>query len=125
MADGAEDADGVEEFFAGSPRGRALYTAIADAVAATGPAQVRVTQSQIAFRRRRGFAYVWRPGQYVSSDVPVVLSIALDHSIDSDRFKEVAHPAARTWMHHLEVTDVDQLDDEVRRWLEDAYRYGG
>lgn len=125
MAGAADDTDGVEEFFAGSPRGLELYTAIADAVAATGPAQVRVTKSQIAFRRRRGFAYVWRPGQYVSSDVPVVLSIALDHPIDSDRFKEVVHPAARTWMHHLEVTDVDQLDDEVRRWLADAYESGG
>ena len=111
----------VEQFFEGSPRGLELYAVIAERVGSIGPAQVRVTKSQIAFRRQRGFAYVWRPAQYVRSDVPVVLSIALGRRLASDRFKEVAHPAAATWMHHLELTDVDQVDDEVIHWLAEAY----
>ena len=111
----------VEHFFEGSPRGLELYAAIAERIGEIGPVQVRVTTSQIAFRRQRGFAYVWRPAQYVRSDVPVVLSIALGRRLDSDRFKEVVHPAATTWMHHLEVTDVGQVDDEVTRWLAEAY----
>lgn len=111
----------VERFFDGSPRGLELYRAVADAVAAIGPAQVRVTRSQIAFRRTRGFAYVWRPGQYVRSDVPAVLSIALGRRVDADRFKEVAHPAPTTWMHHLGLSDPGQVDDEVGRWLAEAY----
>ena len=82
-----------------------LYCAVADAVAAIGEAAVRVTKSQIAFRRRKGFAYVWRPGQYLKSDVPAVLSIALPREVASDRFKEVAHPSAKVWMHHLELSE--------------------
>jgi hypothetical protein len=35
-----------------------------------GDASVHVTKSQIAFRRRKAFAYVWRPGQYVNGTVP-------------------------------------------------------
>lgn len=123
MTDRAVDPEGrtPEDFFAGHPEGLALYTAVAQVIAALGPAQARVTTSQIAFRRRKGFAYLWRPAQYVRSDVPAVLSVALARRIDSERFKEVAHPAPRVWMHHLELRDVDQVDDEVRGWLREAY----
>lgn len=115
----------VEEFFDGSPQGLALYAAVADAVASIGPAEVRVSKSQIAFRNRRGFAYVWRPGRYVRSHVPAVLSIALPRRLDSARFKSVVHPAPTTWMHHLELTDSDQVDVEVHGWLAEAYAEAG
>jgi hypothetical protein len=111
--------------FEGFPDGLALYRAVADAVAAVGEAEVRVTKSQIAFRRRRGFAYVWRPGQYVNNEVPAVLSIALPHKVASDRFKEVVHPSAKVWMHHIELRNTAQVDDEVRAWLTEAYQNAG
>ncbi len=98
-----------------------LYREVRDAVAAIGEADVQVTKSQIAFRRRRGFAYVWRPGQYVTSDVPAVLSIALSREVSSHRFKSVAHPSTKVWMHHIELHRATQIDDEVRRWLAEAY----
>lgn len=109
--------DPVDEFFAGAPLGRELFAAVLQAIEAIGPADVRVTKSQVAFRRRRGFAWVWRPGRYVSSDVPAVLSFALPEPIASARFKEVAHPSPRVWMHHLELRSTGEVDDEVRGWL--------
>jgi hypothetical protein len=114
-----------EGFFAGHDDGLAVYRAVAEAVAALGPCETRVSKSQIAFRRRRGFAYVWRPGQYVASDVPAVLSVALDRRVESSRFKQVAHPAARVWMHHLELRDPLEVDNEVRGWLEESWRIAG
>ena len=87
----------------------------------SGGEVVTVAPAEIAFRRRRGFAYVWRPGQYVTSDVPAVLSIALPREVTSDRIKSVAHPATTVWMHHIELRGVPQLDDEVRAWLAEAY----
>jgi hypothetical protein len=110
-----------EDFFAGSPDGLALYEAVERAVGDIGEASVTVMKSQIRFRRRTGFAYVWRPDRYVRSDVPAVLSIALPREIPSPRFKEVAHPSTGMWMHHFELHDPAQLDDEVRRWLTEAY----
>ena len=75
----------------------------------------------MTFRRRRGFAYVWMPGRYLKNPAAeVVLSIALDRRIPSERFKEVVHPARSVWMHHLEIHTPDDLDDEVGRWLHDA-----
>jgi hypothetical protein len=114
-----------EEYFSRSPAGLALYRAVADAVAVLGPADVRVTRSQIAFRRRKAFAFVWRPGQYVRNPVPAVLSIALPHAVTSSRFKEVAHPAPGVWMHHLELDAPAQLDEEVKGWLRAAYAEAG
>lgn len=114
-----------ESFFDGHPAGLAVYHAVADAVAAVGDSQVRVTRSQITFRRRRGFAYVWRPGQYVTSSVPAVLSIALGRQLDSRRFKQVVHPAAAVWMHHLELREPAEVDAEVAGWLREAWTAAG
>jgi hypothetical protein len=88
--------------------------------------EVRTTKSQVAFRRKRGFAYLWPPGKYLAKpDAEVVLSIALGHHDDSERWKEVVHPASRHWMHHLEVRRLEDLDEEVARWLMEAAERAG
>ncbi|WP_247828534.1 DUF5655 domain-containing protein [Arthrobacter antioxidans] len=112
---------GPEDLFAGFPEGLAICHAAEAAIAGIGEASMTVTKSQIAFRRSRGFAYVWRPGQYIDSDVPAVLSIALPREIGSARVKEVAHPSATVWMHHIELHGPGDVDAEVLRWLAEAY----
>lgn len=94
-------------------------------VLALGPVEVRVSKSQVAFRRRRGFAYLWRPGAYVKSTVPVVLSLALPYEATSPRFKQVVHPSPGIWMHHLELLGGAQLDGEVEAWVRQAYEAAG
>ncbi|MHA7239288.1 DUF5655 domain-containing protein [Arthrobacter sp. TMS1-12-1] len=111
----------AEDPFAGFPAGRAICRAAREAIAGIGEASMAVTTSQVAFRRRRGFAYIWRPGQYIDSDVPAVLSIALSRELTSARVKEVAHPSATVWMHHIELHGADELDGEVLGWLAEAY----
>jgi hypothetical protein len=110
-----------EELFDGFPEGLAIFRRVQQAVSAIGEASVAVTRSQVTFRRRKAFAFVWRPGQYVSSGVPAVLSIAMPYEVTSDRFKEIAHPAPTVWMHHLELRGVSEVDDQVRGWLVNAY----
>ena len=120
------DADlSPEDLFRGFPDGLAICHRVQQVISTIGTASVAVTKSQLAFRRRRGFAYLWRPGQYVDSDVPAVLSLALSHEVTSDRFKSVVHPSKNIWMHHIELCDVSQVDDEVRGWLADAYSSAG
>ena len=86
-----------------------------------GPIEVRVSKSQVAFWRKRGFVYLWMPGQYLTHPgAEVVLSIALGRLVESARFKEVAHPTPAHWMHHLEIHDLADLDDEVAGWLREA-----
>lgn len=111
-----------EAFFAGHAEALAAYRKVRGMVDALGAAEVRVSKSQVAFRRRRGFAYLWMPGMYLARPgVDVVLSIALDQALDSSRFKEVVHPSPRIWMHHLEIRTLDELDVEVFGWLRAAF----
>lgn len=119
------DAQTAEEFFAGHPDGLAIFRAVEAAIRALGPVEVRTTTSQIAFRASSPFAFVWRQAQYVHSDVPAVLSIAPNRRIDSPRFKQVAHPSAGIWMHHLELLDARGLDAEVLEWLREARQRAG
>lgn len=111
----------ASEFFEDSPAGLAIFEAVASVVSAFGPVKVQVSKSQITFRRRRGFAYLWRPGQYVKSLVPAVLSLALPRELESPRFKEIAHPTTKVWMHHLELHDTSMIDPEVTGWLREGY----
>ena len=110
-----------DEFFGDSPNGLAVYQRVHELLTEARPdVAVRTSKSQVAFRRRRGFAYLWRPSQYLRRGAEVVLSIALDRQISSERFKEVAHPAPKVWMHHLEILSVGDVDPEVAAWLLEA-----
>lgn len=98
-----------------------MFTKVCAIVDGLGPFEVRISKSQAAFRRKRGFAYLWMPGQYLAKPTAeVVLSIALGRLDESRRFKEVAHPAPAHWMHHLEIHSLDDLDEEVTGWLREA-----
>ncbi len=120
---GVVDAAG---FFADQPLGLAVYEELHDRLCGFGPFEVRVSRSQVAFRRRRGFAYLWLPGQYLRNpQAEVVLAIALGREDPSPRWKQVAHPAERHWMHHLELHDLAEVDDEVADWLREAYEQAG
>jgi hypothetical protein len=50
-----------------------------------------------------------------------VLSIQLTGRGQVQALKSVVHPSPKVWMHHLEISDPDHVDDDVARWLRDAY----
>lgn len=110
-----------EEFFAPDQKAVSIYRALARPLVRLEDVHVAVSKSQVSFRARRGFAYAWAPERYVNSDVPVVVSIALSEALRSPRFKEVAHPSPSTWMHHVELRLVKDVDRELAGWLQRAY----
>ncbi|HEU4514867.1 MAG TPA: DUF5655 domain-containing protein [Nocardioidaceae bacterium] len=112
----------VEEFFADAPLGAQVYDALVGVVDDLGPATVRVSKSQVAFRRRTGFCWVWQPGMYLRNPgAEVVVSLALDHEEASSRWKQVTQVSGRRWMHHLEVRSLDDIDDDLAAWTAAAY----
>jgi hypothetical protein len=115
-----------EEFFAGSPLGSAVHDRVTAVLDGVGGAEVRVSASQVAFRRRRGFAWLWLPGRYLRDPAAeVVLSVSLGRADPSPRWKEVAHPSRLHWVHHLELRDPAEVDDEVAGWLREAAERAG
>jgi hypothetical protein len=117
---------GPEDVLAGHPLALAAFERVQVIVAAFGPIDVRASKSQVAFRRRRAFAFIWVPGRYLPRPgADVVVSIALTRHDPSPRWKQVAHPSARIWMHHLELHAIGDLDGEVRAWLQAAWDAAG
>lgn len=115
-----------EQLFAGHPTPLAVSDRLREVLDGVGPYEVRLTRSQVGFRRRRGFASVWRPGQYLSSPgAEAVVSIVLAREDGSSRWKEVVHPSNRWWMHHLEVHGPEDLDEQVEQWLREAWELAG
>ena len=112
----------LDEYFAGQPDSRRIFDALHSAVDALGPAQIRVTKSQVAFRRRRAFAWAWMPGVYLRGrHAPLVLTLSLRRRDPSPRWKEIVEPAPGRFTHHLELHSTADIDDEVRSWLQEAW----
>lgn len=87
---------------------------------------VRTTGSQVAFWRRRGFAYLWLPGRHLTHPrTDIALSFALPNQLASPRFAQVVKVSKTLWMHHLDVNDPTTIDDQVLDWLEQAATKAG
>lgn len=116
----------LDEFFTGRPDPRALFDAVRAEIEGIGPAEMRVSKSQIAFRRRTGFAYVWTPDRYLGGPrPPLVLTIGLKRRDVSPRWKQVVEPVRGRFTHHLELRSVQEIDGEVTGWLREAWMEAG
>ena len=49
------------------------------------------------------FAWIWIPGRYIKSDVPLVLSVSLPAQDGLARWKEIVEPARGRYMYHFEL----------------------
>jgi len=112
----------LDEFFEGYEQSRQLFDALRVRIEALGPVEMRVTKSQVAFRRNKGFAWAWVPGKYLrGKTAPLVLTLSLPGRDGSLRWKEIVEPKSGRFTHHLEIYTVDEIDEEVCAWLRAAW----
>jgi hypothetical protein len=118
----------LDEFFQQQEQSRQLFEAVRLGLDGIGEVELRVSKSQIAFRRRRAFAWVWIPRQYLATKgnqrrelAPLVLTVALRHLDPSPRWKEIVEPAHGRFTHHLELYAVSDVDEQVRGWMREAW----
>jgi hypothetical protein len=112
----------LDEFFSGREESRRIFDTLRAAIDALGPADLRVTKSQVAFRRSRSFAWAWVPDRYLrGGHAPLVLTLSFAQRDNSQRWKQIVEPAPGRFTHHLELHAASEIDDEVRRWLREAW----
>jgi hypothetical protein len=117
---------GHPSLFDGATLALDVFRAVRRALEEIGDAELHVTSSQVAFHRRRPFAYLSMPGERADRlPVTVVLSIVLDHELRSPRCRDVVERTYGGWVHHLDVRTVVDVDDEVTAWLADAWTAAG
>ena len=116
----------LDQFFSGYDESRRIFDALRAAIEALGSAEVRVTRSQVAFRRRKAFAWAWVPDRYLGGGhAPLVLTLSFDRRDPSPRWKQIVEPAPGRFTHHLELWSETDIDEEVRGWLRAAWEAAG
>ena len=94
--------ESLSGFFEGDAKARQLYEPVASLINDIGELDVCLSKSQIAFRRNRTFAILWRPGRYLSGQVaPLVLTLSMPRHDHCDRWKQVVKVSANRFTHHL------------------------
>lgn len=116
----------LDEYFDGKEESRKLFDTLHDVIQSMGSVEMQVTKSQIAFRRRKAFAWAWMPGKYLHGRVaPLVLTVAFRDKDSSPRWKEIVEPSPGRFMHHLEFYSTADVDEEVQIWLQTAWSQAG
>lgn len=117
----------IEQLLEENETSRELYDAVLAKIDSLGPSSIRITKSQVAFRRKRPFAWVWIPAQYLARSglAPLVLTLVFPFRDKSPRWKEIVEPASGKFTHHLELRDLKEVDGEVEAWLRQAWDAAG
>ena len=106
----------VDGAFAGHlPRLRAVYDAIMDHLASLGPVHEDAVSVGVFLKRDRKLAEV-RPR---SRDVS--LALYLPRPVRDPRIARVYEPAAPRVVHMIFLHEPDEVDDQVRDWLTEAF----
>jgi hypothetical protein len=108
------------EYLRDNPASLALFEHLCHAVKTLGPTEELVTTSQVAFKGKKAFAWAWAPGQYLRRGAPLVLTVSLPFRDGSSRWKEIVEPSPGRFAHHLELNAIEDIDDQVLRWLKTA-----
>jgi len=105
--------------FRGKPPGiRVLYKEVVAAIRAIGPVRILPEKTRIAFQVRMSFAQVTPRRQWL--DGHLVLARRVEHP----RFRRVQTFSPRNHLHAFRLTHADEIDDQFRSWLGEAYLVG-
>lgn len=116
----------IESFFSKMPEVIQLYERIEEKILERfEDVSIEIRKTQITFKSKRGFMYVWLPIRRMKNR-PVnylVLSFGLDQRIESSRIAESVETYKNRWMHHLIIEKPEELNDELMRWIQEAYLF--
>lgn len=100
------------------PEIRRLFNAVRAEIRRIGPVRVLPEKTRIAFQVRMSFAQVTPRQRWLDGH------LVLARRIESPRFRKVETYSPRNHVHVFRLHDVEDVDDEFRGWLLEAYRVG-
>ncbi len=100
-----------------------LYEYFRHYICGLGDVEVSQTKAQASFGSSRKFAWAWLPQLWIANAPKegLVISFRLDHPVEHPVIKECLEPSPGNWMHHVEVANPSDLDENLRGWLRQAY----
>ncbi len=87
-------------------------------------ARISVQGSLLVFRTAAGFAYVSLP---TSEEESVLFNLAITNrkKISSSRIEKTVNPVpgSRSYVYHIGIRSVEDIDPEVKGWIRQSYEY--
>ena len=84
---------------------------------------VKGSKTQLSFYNRHLFACVSFARVRKKKDCPpvyIVVTIGLNRRLDSPRIDAATEPCKGRWTHHLLISDISELDEELMGWMQEA-----
>ena len=111
-------------FFDGKPGALLLYEAFRSTLLERMPdARIEVKKTQISFFSRRMFAAVSFTPVRKAKDRPdpyLTITFGLPYRKESARIDVAVEPYPNRWTHHVLIGTVEEIDDELLSWIEEA-----
>ena len=116
----------IEELFVDKPVQLKLFQYIERFIESLGRVEIKVSKTQVAFKNKKQFAWVWLPMPSDKKRPPksIVLSFSLGKPVDNPQIVQVVEPYPGRWMHHVIIQDNTDINEEVKGWLKEAYDFG-
>lgn len=111
-------------FFDGKPDALPLYEVFEKRVLSEiGSVKIRVQKTQIAFANRHNFAFVsFLPVRKAEErpKVYIVVTFGLGYRVESLRIDGAAEPYPGRFTHHVLVSKIGEIDEELMGWVKEA-----
>lgn len=85
-----------------------------------------MAKTQITFANKRGFAFVsFSPCRRAAYRPKVWMTVSFDLSYQkvADRIDVATEPYPNRWTHHVMVGSIEEIDDELMGWLQEAAEF--
>ena len=85
--------------------------------------RIKVQKTQISFYNKHLFACVSFAKVRKKKDCPptyIVITIGLDHRLESPRIEAATEPYPNRWTHHILLSEMREIDDELFGWIKEA-----
>lgn len=114
-------------FFDKHPDALPLYETFEDKVRTiVSDVRIKVQKTQISFYNKHMFACVSFARVQKKKDCPenfIVVTISLNHKLESPRVDIATEPYPNRWTHHLLISDMSEIDEELMEWVEEAAEF--
>lgn len=114
----------ILQFFDAHPDAFPLYDKFEKCVMEHVPeVRIKVQKTQISFYNRHMFACVSFARVRKKKDCPdsyIVVTFGLDHRAVSPRIDIATEPYPNRWTHHVLISELSEIDDELMAWVEEA-----
>ena len=113
----------VLEFLRGEPGYLALFEAMEEAVTHLGESQMTVSKTQISWGNPKKFAFFSLPHRRGPRfpEGSAICTFGLGERVEHPRITQAVEPYPGRWTHHVVFSRPEEVDDQLREWLAQAY----